>query len=393
MKEDAPSIDLLSNLELGVWKATVLKAGLELDVFTAISIGNHTLKDVVEATECDERGLRILLDALCPLGLLSKSKGEYFLTPTSEAFLVRGKETYHGDWLLQAGLAWEARAKIAEGIKTGRPVGLDASGPSADHLWASDYAPHILVWLQSAERFKAMWETLKVSPETMPGLRILDVGCGSGIKSFTLAQADADARVTAMDLNQKVLEIAAKVAEEMGVGKQVAFKRGDILEADLGAGQYDIVLFGLILHYFQPDQVRDILRRTYQALKPGGMIVINTYIADKERCRAEMALIAALQLFMFAPGSEVYTFSEYTGLGEGRLQEHHPAQRFRHICQETRLTALVSPVPGPSPAGFPETFFRTRLEIGPDNRQGLGHLVGYSLTKDLIPIPMLRLEA
>jgi 2-polyprenyl-3-methyl-5-hydroxy-6-metoxy-1,4-benzoquinol methylase len=316
LRVEPPSLDTIHDLEDCVWKATVLKAALELDLFTTIAEGHHTLKDIVAATQCSERGMRILLDALCPLGLLSKSGGEYALTPTSVAYFVPGEPTYYGDWCLRIELAWEARGRIAEGIRTGRAVGIDATKPDSDDLWASDYATALLNWPQRAEKAWEIWETLDVNKETLPGLRILDVACGPGVKSFILAQADADARITALDLPKVLERVTTKVAEAMDVKEQVTFRSDDVLTADFGAEQFDIVLFGMILYFFNPDQVRNILQRAYQALKPGGLVVINSGIADEERCQNEYALMVAFQLFIFCPESEVYTFSEYKELLE-----------------------------------------------------------------------------
>lgn len=225
---EPPSLDVVWDLEYEVWKATALKAALELDVFTTIADGHRTLSDIVAATQCDERGMRILLDALCPLGLLSKADGDYRLTPTSETYLVKGKPTYYGDWCLQTQLAWEARARIAEGIRTGKAFGLDVSRPHTDELWVQDLSKAILNWPLRAENARVIWETLGINKETHPGLHILDAGCGHGVKSFVLAQGDPDVRVTALDF-PKVLELAGKVAKAMGVAEQVLGSRCAIL--------------------------------------------------------------------------------------------------------------------------------------------------------------------
>jgi ubiquinone/menaquinone biosynthesis C-methylase UbiE len=310
---EPPPRDILDDLKYGVWKATVLKAALELDLFTTIAEGHHTLNDIVATTQCSERGMRILLNALCPLGLLSKSGSEYALTPISEAFLIRGKPTYYGYWYLQTQLAWEARGRIAEGVKTGMAVGVDPSKPDAEDLWVSCEAPSLLTWPRDAEEASKMWEQLDVSKETRSGLHILDVACGSGVNSLVLAQSDPDARVTALDSPKVLQEVTANVAEAMGVTKQVTFHSDDVLTADFGTERFNIVFFGAILYYFNPEQVRDILQRAHKALKPGGLVVINETIADEERCHA---LMVAFQLFIFAPQSRVYTFSEYKDLLE-----------------------------------------------------------------------------
>ncbi|TLN03319.1 hypothetical protein FDZ71_12620, partial [bacterium] len=140
------ALDTLGSLENDVLKAAVLKAALDLDLFTVVAGGQHCLGEIAESTLCDMRGMQILLDALCPLGLLAKSRRGYFLTPVSDAFLVRGKPTYCGTWMLKAGLGWEAHGRAAEGIRRGKPTMLDVTGPQADDIWASNFAPDILAW-------------------------------------------------------------------------------------------------------------------------------------------------------------------------------------------------------------------------------------------------------
>lgn len=307
---EPPSLAVVDELEYGVWKATVYKTALELDIFSLIAQGHCTLSDIVSTTGWNERGIRTLLDALCPLGLLSKAGDEYLLTPVSDAYLVRGSPTYYGEFSLRTQLAWEIRGRSAEVVRKGIVVGGDFTGFETEGLWAMGRTPTILNWPNMSMKIKEMWETLGVSAATRPGPHILDAACGSGVKSFILALSDPNARVTALDF-PKVLEVAIRVAEAMGVSKQVSFLPGNILSADLGFEQFDIILFGAILYYFSFEQRSDILARAFRALKPGGLLVINEAVADEARCQGELALMAAFQLLLFAPQSQVYTFSEY----------------------------------------------------------------------------------
>lgn len=308
---EAPSLDIINDLEYGVWKATALRAALELDVFTVIARGYSNLERIAAATNCSERGMRILLDALCPLGLLSKSHNEYSLTPPSEAFLVRDKPTYYGDWCLKTRIAWEIRGEIIKEIKTGKVVGFNASQPYSADLWMSKIAPSILTWKREAAKARKMWEQV----DLQSCFNILDVACGDGVKSFTLAHDNPHVQVTAFDF-EEVLTVTARVAEAMGVTDRVTFRSGDIRHADFGTEEFDIVLFGLILFFFNPVEVADILQRAHKALKPGRLVVIHAPIADEERCCTEAALMLDLHLFMFMEESTVYTFSEYKTLLE-----------------------------------------------------------------------------
>src|SRR5512135_1296860 len=100
----------LDDLVLAANKTAVLKAALELEVFTRIAEGNRSLPALLRATGYNERGLRILLDALSNIGLLTRQPFDYDLSPTAETHLVKGKPSYYGDVLL-AHLAWEARGQ------------------------------------------------------------------------------------------------------------------------------------------------------------------------------------------------------------------------------------------------------------------------------------------
>lgn len=309
----SPSLDIIYDLEYGVWKATALHAALELDVFTIIANGNHTGDAIVAEVECDQRGMRILLDALCSLKLLRKRKGDYFLTPVSESFLVRDKPTYYGEWCLRTQLAFNIRSQVADGIRTGRAVGIDASQASSGNLWKSDISRALYTWPLEGIQARQMWRTLGITRRRKPSPRILDIACGSGVNSFVLAQTDAGSQVTAFDF-PNVLEMTRQVAGAMGVAEQVEFQSGDVLTSDFGTDCFDIVLLGKILYYFDADHVAEILRRVHSALKRDGLVVISTYIGDDRSCRNQRALMAALQLFIFAPESHVYTFSEYRDL-------------------------------------------------------------------------------
>ena len=78
-----PSLGVIDEVDAVGLKVTVLKAAMELDVFTTIARGNHILEEIAVALRCSVRGMRVLLDALCPLGLLHKVDSTYTLTSTA----------------------------------------------------------------------------------------------------------------------------------------------------------------------------------------------------------------------------------------------------------------------------------------------------------------------
>jgi ubiquinone/menaquinone biosynthesis C-methylase UbiE len=307
---DVPSLEIVSELEYWVLKADVLKTALELDLFTVIHQGHNTLNAIVNALNLNLRGLSILMDALCPLGFLQKSGSTYELTPVSDTYLVRGKATFYGDWTLRTQIAWQTRSKSANAVRTGDAVGGDYSDPGKENEWVMDYSPALLRWCKAADAALKRWRNLGINDGRYPAPRILDVACGSGVKTMAIGLENKNARIALLD-SPKMLQLACRLADIMGVREQVELCPGDLANTDIEEEGFDIIHFGLILYYYRGQRLFDILQRAYGGLKPGGMLVINEYLADENRCANETALLVSYQLLLFAPNSEVRSFSDY----------------------------------------------------------------------------------
>lgn len=308
----SPSLEAIEEIDTFGLKATVLKTAMELDVFTAIAGGCQCLEEIARATRCSIRGMRVLLDALCPLGLLTRSDDNYVLTPPAQAFLVRTSPSCCMDMYLAL---FQSRERFTDCVRTGKPA-LDLSGSEGENLWASYTAQFLVRWPWFAEIVRKRWETAGVAARAVSGTHILDVGSGAGIKSFVLAQLDSTIRVTALD-TPKVLAVAARVAGAMDIAEQVSYQPGDVLHVDLGHEQFDIVLLGNVLRFFAANHIQDILRKVHQALKSGGLVVIDDDVLDEERPQTEQVLLTAIFLVNSAPYGDFHTLSQYRELLEG----------------------------------------------------------------------------
>jgi 8-O-methyltransferase len=288
-------------------QVTAVQTAMELDLFTIIAAGSQRLEEIGKATGCSHHGLRTLLDALCPIGLLQQAKGRYELTATAEAYLVRGSPAY----CLPIYLAWlQNRARFIDFVRTGR-AGLDLTGPEAEDLWVAYTAPARLQWPELAPRAREQWTAAGIIPATFPGAHILDLGCGAGYKSFCLLQADPSAHVTALD-RPKVLAVAEDIARAMGVSHQVTFTSSDVADAFFDES-FDLVLFGSLLHYYNDAIVTDLLRKAHHSLDSAGVEVINARVVDEERSDS-VALLAAIDVSNCAPYAQHRTFREYQQL-------------------------------------------------------------------------------
>jgi SAM-dependent methyltransferase len=99
--------------------------------------------------------------------------------------------------------------------------------------------------------------------------RILDAACGNGRYSrFLLKHADPDAKLTAFDLSQKMLERARARLK----GQRVTHAMADLTRLPYPDGAFDAIVCGWVLEHL-PDP-RPGLRELARVLAPGGPLLL-----------------------------------------------------------------------------------------------------------------------
>ena len=79
-------------------------------------------------------------------------------------------------------------------------------------------------------------------PRLKPGLRVCDLGCGTGLLSLLLLQRQPELRVTGLDIQPEAVRLAGLAAGENGLEDRLRFCLGDLREPVLPAGAYDLVI-------------------------------------------------------------------------------------------------------------------------------------------------------
>jgi demethylmenaquinone methyltransferase/2-methoxy-6-polyprenyl-1,4-benzoquinol methylase len=113
------------------------------------------------------------------------------------------------------------------------------------------------------------------------GQRVLDLGCGTG--ALAIRAALRGARVTAIDVDPRMLELAAERAREAHVDLRVELREEGVAELDREPREsYDAVTCGLCLSELSEDEVAYALEQAARLLKPGGLFLV----ADETRPEA-----------------------------------------------------------------------------------------------------------
>ena len=136
----------------------------------------------------------------------------------------------------------------------------------------------------------------------------LDLGCGRGTSSLTVAQELRPRRVVGLDAAPALIEQARKRAQRLP-GLPVSFLQGDFHHLPVPAGACDVVVAAFCLYHSPHPQA--VVAEIDRALAPGGLAVLVTKGLDSYR---EMdQLVAAAGLDAQAEQHESLYISAHSG--------------------------------------------------------------------------------
>ena len=102
----------------------------------------------------------------------------------------------------------------------------------------------------------------------MPGLEVLELGCGGG--DLTLHLAEAGARLTALDLSPGMVDLARQRVARYQPGADVEFVTGVAESTPFPDASFDLIVGKWVLHHLDYDRAVD---EVYRLLRPGGRAV------------------------------------------------------------------------------------------------------------------------
>lgn len=301
-----PTSRRVLDMASGYEPALILEAAVRLGVFDVLDERPMALGEVAARAGTSPRGTRALLNALVGLDLLDRYGNLYALTAESAAYLVSRSPSYQGHMCKHVSRHLLPRwMGLTEAVRTGAPppgaVNDEADGAAYFREFVEDIFP------MSYESAQALAGHLGLARAERP-FSVLDLAAGSGVWGVALAEASPHVRVTAVDW-PAVLPVTRRVAERHRVAGRFRFVEGDVLAADFGGG-HDVATLGHILHSEGEARSRALLRKTFDALRPGGTAVVAEFIADEDRTGPPDALIFAVTMLVNTEAGDTFTFNE-----------------------------------------------------------------------------------
>ncbi len=304
-KKSAPTPERLLQIAWGYAPAIILEAALQYRIFDLLSIAPRTAGELADSTGSSKRGMVAIGDALVGLNFLEREGEKYKLAPESAAFLVSTRPGYCGAFFQHSVRQLIPRwLRLPEAVRTGRPVFAVNHEETGSEFFAEFVESLFPLGYPGA---KALAGHLRLSDIRRPA-SVLDIGAGSGVWGIALAQASPRIRIHAVDW-PAVLEVTRKVAARHGVADRLTCSAGDLLEAEFGHG-HTVATIGHIFHSEGPERSKALLRRTRDALAPGGTIAIAEWIPNKDRTGPPGALIFAVNMLVHTDEGNTFTFEE-----------------------------------------------------------------------------------
>jgi hypothetical protein len=265
----ALEVRFLNEMLFAYIKSGLLRAALDLELFTHINHGRRTAAEIATAAGAHARAVGIILDALTAQELLHKDGDRYSLDPLVEALLVKDSPTYAGAFTRHVeSLVWNAVGKLAEIAGTG------SAGSDGRRAWAP-----VLGRVQRSSEGIAGSPPMPLSTcsrSTRTARRILDVAVGractasarcSAIRAADLARLAERPRARAQDADGATSPIASP-------GSRQRVRRA------AAAGARPTPSSSATSSTTSPEENVKLAKRLAAALKPGGQVVVHEFVPD-----------------------------------------------------------------------------------------------------------------
>ncbi len=292
----------------------ILLAANACDVFTAIGKERLSLKNIARRCQVDAEGLHLVLDALVSLGILNRDRRGYRNTALGRRYLDRRSPESLTNLLWLFAHHWHDWTKLPAALRKGR---LGWAPITATPKFRRQFS-----WAMHERSYVLAGPTVEAMRLGSSAARFLDLAGGPG--SYAIALAKRYPQLHGVIIDQTTA-VARRLIREHGLNGRLKVKAGDIFNDDLGGG-YDTVLCSNVIHVFNEDENRKLLRRAAQALRTGGKLFIVEFFLEASRTAPARSAVFSVMMYLYTATGRCYSWTEVEGwlrpLGYGRFKRH-----------------------------------------------------------------------
>jgi SAM-dependent methyltransferase len=266
-------------------RSMFLASAVQIDLLPCLR-GGRRFPEIVTFTGCTRpERLRAWLSIGAELGELSRRGDDYG---------VRGRRSRAlagGDELLSAHYRSMLEYQVGPYGSLGQLLRSDVGEGRSD---LSRFADDIAQVSLAAAPFVSSFVRHAVA-EVRPA-NVLDVGCGTGVYTRVVLDADAHAHVEGIDLAESVIAGARDELDRAGYGTRVRLHVGDVRRwAVESASRFDLVMLLNNIYYFDQRDRAALYRAMGELLTDGGQLLIVSMLAPGSVAAAHLHFMLTCQ--------------------------------------------------------------------------------------------------
>ena len=296
------------------WPSKVLLTAVELNLFTTLGNGPMTAPQLGDALGLHPRGTYDFFDALVALKFLERegdgAQGRYKNTAETGAFLNKASPAYIGGLveMLNSRLFgfWN---NLGVALKTGKPQNEIKSGGKS--MFAELYADEARLgqFMAAMSGFQAAnFRQLAEKFEFQKYKTVCDVGGALALLSRVVGERHQHLSFDTFDL-PPVAPLARKQIDAAGMSDRITVVSGDFFKEDLPKA--DVVTMGNILHDWNLENKKLLIKKAYDALPMGGAFIAIENVIDDARRENAFGLMMSLNMLIEFGDAFDYTGADF----------------------------------------------------------------------------------
>jgi hypothetical protein len=322
------------------WASKVLLTAVELDLFTVLGDGKMTAVNLGKKLGLHPRGTYDFFDALVALKFLDRdgngAEGTYKCTPQTAAFLNKKSHSYIGGLpeMLNSRLFgfWN---NLGSALKTGQPQNETRHGGKSvfEALYSNEAS--LGAFLDAMTGFQAAnFAQLAEKFDFSKYKSVSDIGGALALLSRIVGTRHQHLNFNSFDL-PPVLPLAQKHIKAAGMEGKIKAIAGDFFKDELPKA--DVITMGNILHDWNLENKKILIRKAYDALPEGGAFIAIENLIDDARRENAFGLLMSLNMLI-----EFGDAFDYTGANFREWCSEAGFKRFEIISLTGPTSAAVA---------------------------------------------------
>jgi hypothetical protein len=303
-----PKPDHILRTGMGFFASKTVLSAVEMEVFTELAKGPETLEALTGRLGLHPRSSRDFLDTLVALEFLERQDGHYANAPASDLFLDKHKPSYIGGMLEMANKRlYHHWGHLTTALRTGENQN-EAAGE--EEPFAALYAdPARLKGFLRAMTGVSRGGNLAIASQFPWADYKTAADCGTAQGDLIVQVALKNPHIAGIGFDlAEVAPIFEEHVEENGLTDRVDFQPGNFFKDPLPKA--DVIMMGHILHDWNLDEKRMLVRKAHEALPSGGAFIAYDAIIDDDRSKNVFGLLMSLNMLIETPGGFDYTGAE-----------------------------------------------------------------------------------